>query len=396
MLLSEHGVAQMAALPERFRIERCRRRRGMTGRRSAPLPQAKFWIVLAEVGSRVDPGDVGTDNIAVRGGPRARSVAMIAVGVAVASMGSASAEATLPGRNGDIVFGHEGRGGTSQICILRSGARHVECLTSGRNDKFSPAYSPDGERIAFSVRRWVGSQLVDSIKVMEGDGSHVRFLAHGESPQFRPDGRKVVFTRVRGGGSAIYTLNPNGGRPGLLIHDGRTPTYSPDGRSVVYEGTTGGNIGLVKARADGSRPRQLTVSPVSAPDQDGNRQLLFIDSRPRFSPDGRRIVFLRSDAGQAGGVGDIYLMDANGNHVEQLTPHRRYANNYADPTFSPDGRMIAFADESSNGRSIMPQIYVMHPDGRGRRPATRSRGWFTGLDWQSLPPIDQGPWGTRR
>ncbi|TMC25954.1 MAG: hypothetical protein E6J32_12965 [Chloroflexi bacterium] len=156
------------------------------------------------------------------------------------------------------------------------------------------------------------------------------------------------------------------------------------------------HTGLVKARADGSRPRQLTVSPVSAPDQDGNRQLLFIDSRPRFSPDGRRIVFLRSDAGQAGGVGDIYLMDANGNHVEQLTPHRRYANNYADPTFSPDGRMIAFADESSNGRSIMPQIYVMHPDGRGRRPATRSRGWFTGLDWQSLPPIDQGPWGTRR
>ena len=106
------------------------------------------------------------------------------------------------------------------------------------------------------------------------------------------------------------------------------PQISPDGRSVVYSvGTTemepnriARNIWVVST-SPGSQPRQLT--------QDGH------DTRPQWSPDGKKIAFLSSREGAT----QIYLMPAQGGGAKKITSLSTGADN---EKWSPDGRSIAF------------------------------------------------------
>jgi dipeptidyl aminopeptidase/acylaminoacyl peptidase len=106
------------------------------------------------------------------------------------------------------------------------------------------------------------------------------------------------------------------------------PQISPDGRSVVYSvGTTemepnriARNIWVVST-SPGSQPRQLT--------QDGH------DTRPQWSPDGKKIAFLSSRDGAT----QIYLMPAQGGGAKKITSLSTGADN---EKWSPDGRSIAF------------------------------------------------------
>src|SRR5262245_33000698 len=82
------------------------------------------------------------------------------------------------------------------------------------------------------------------------------------------------------------------------------------------------------------------------------------DAMPAWSPDGQRIAW----ASNRDGNWDIYVMNADGSHVEQLTRDRfgslYYLRNPDDtyPTFSPDGRKIAF----DSGRNNVFETYVDH------------------------------------
>jgi Tol biopolymer transport system component len=95
--------------------------------------------------------------------------------------------------------------------------------------------------------------------------------------------------------------------------------------------------------ADGSGLRRLTRNPA-------------VDADPTWSPDGRRIAF----ESKRGGNFDIYVMNADGSGQRRLT------QSGGDPAWSPDGRRIAFVGDSG--------IYVMHADGSGLRSLTPNAG----------------------
>lgn len=105
-------------------------------------------------------------------------------------------------------------------------------------------------------------------------------------------------------------------------HDGEWLTYV-----LVPEGT------LWRSRVDGSQRVQLTISPLRA-------------SMPRWSPDGKRIVFTGL---KPGGAWTLYLVSAEGGEPEQLFTDNKF---YGDPNWSPAGNRLVFGESAEDPKAI--------------------------------------------
>jgi TolB protein len=123
-----------------------------------------------------------------------------------------------------------------------------------------------------------------------------------------------------------------------------SPSYSPDGRRIVFIRQAGGHNDVFVMGADGSAPVNLTDTPG------------LDETSPVFSPDGRTIAYTSDD--EVPGPVDLHLMkvDGSGQHVLISTAGIEKA-----PDFSPDGTKIAF--ESCVGGNC--DIYTISPDGSG-------------------------------
>jgi len=134
----------------------------------------------------------------------------------------------------------------------------------------SPAWSPDGTQIAYTVQGATGSELW----LMFADGTGKRLLSdadagHNHAPAWAPDGSVIAVTRefrqpqasmvmtVRPDGSA---LSPIGGR---LVHVAATPAYSPDGRWLTTSQTRGAGAGAVYAFSIAANAGPRIVMPES-------------------------------------------------------------------------------------------------------------------------------------
>lgn len=157
-----------------------------------------------------------------------------------------------------------------------------------------------------------GSGLVDltpSIAICCGDWS--------------PDGSHIVFS----GPAGITVMNQDGSQQTPLGLHGVQPRWSPDGTRLVFtSGASYASEGMIHiANADGSEVQD--VGPGRSPD---------------WSPDGRRIAFYRQGPCVLDiCVGNVYVMDADGTHVRQVTNSSSWAAFYGYPAWSPDGGRIA-------------------------------------------------------
>jgi Tol biopolymer transport system component len=136
------------------------------------------------------------------------------------------------------------------------------------------------------------------VYVMSADGTNQRRLAAGCCQEWSPSGRMLAFARSGG----IYVINADGTGLRLLVASGVKLCceldWSPDGSRIAFTGWSGG---IRAVRTDGKGSTQLTRG---------------WDSSPRWSPDGRKVLFTRH---VAHGGNDVFVMNADGSHVRRLT-----------------------------------------------------------------------------
>jgi hypothetical protein len=150
---------------------------------------------------------------------------------------------TDPGAEDDPAWSPDGnkiaftsdRDGNREIYVTSADGTNPVRLTNDPAADYHPAWSPDGARIAFVSDRM---PTAGGIFVMNADGTNPVPLATGDNatdPAWSPDGRSIAFASERGGKFDIYLVNVDGGVPTRLTADGgRYPAWSRDGTALAY------------------------------------------------------------------------------------------------------------------------------------------------------------------
>ena len=230
-------------------------------------------------------------------------------------------------------------------------------------------WSPDGEKILFSRR---GASAQTSIHYMNIDGSELTNLipnfALATHPAWSPDGERIAFQGRQNDDDPveILVMNLATGELTRITHEGvrrpydrapAKPRWSPDGARIVYESYRGGDWDIYSVNADGTNPVNLTNNPAE-------------DRDPAWSPDGSRIAFSSERNGYRDGDFDIWVMNADGSEAVSLTntPSRE-----TQPDWSPDGSKLVFVYGRDRGDFFgWRELYLMNADGSNPTAVTQN------------------------
>jgi Tol biopolymer transport system component len=220
---------------------------------------------------------------------------------------------------------------------------------------------------------------------IKGDGTSAHQLTHFSDSDavwgaWSPSGKQIAFERdvytgVRVRRAAISIMNADGSGPHVLRPAGLNgrPSWSPDESRIVFSTLQFGKEATVSLmQTNGSHVRKLFTIPLPA-----NGRGIGLDS-PTFSPDGKRIAFVWHKPA----VAAIYTMKATGGGLKQVTPWQK--GGLADKVdWSPDGTRIAYSSPDPGVLAgVSSNVFIVRPDGTGLVQLTKTRGGkiHNGLD----------------
>ena len=232
-------------------------------------------------------------------------------------------------------------------------------VSSTDRQAMSPAWGADGRHFAYmefqAGKGWLYLQEMATGKrtAVSTTGSALDF-----TPAFSPDGQTLAFSRATEEGTDLYTINIKNNCCLRRLTVGRfsdnlSPTFSPDGQRIAFVSTRPGLPQIYVMAADG------TDQQLFAPFDYG---VTGSSNAPEWSPDGQSVAFHRDVAGTL----QVFVLDVRTRTVRQLTSVGRNE----DPTWAPDSRHLAFVSDRSGYR----QLWIIDLDTGRIRPLLQQSG----------------------
>ncbi len=253
-------------------------------------------------------------------------------------------------------------------------------LTSGEADNYSPIFSPDGTRIAFSSFRLDNGEIY----VMDLSGrihqrvtftseinetspaflSNPNYLFYNSEPK---DSREVKIVLQSSGSTRIYSgfkvthIHSKETYEVLPLGFGvRAPRIALDGHRIVYESNTDANLELYLLDIGGLRLENIdsnTIQPKRITHNEVD------DGGPCFFPNGQQVVFVST----RDKIHQLYTVNIDGGEERHLNPNQY---DCYSPVVSLDGKSIAFV----SARDGDIEVYMMNADGTDERRLTNGVG----------------------
>jgi TolB protein len=231
--------------------------------------------------------------------------------------------------------------GPHEIATLDMDGGRTSVVTKMASDCLLPAFSPSGGEIAFTSYLRNNPDLY----IVPAGGGRARRVSKqpglNTGAAWTPGGGSLALTMSYEGNADLYRIGADGGLQARLTANpaiDSSPSYSPDGAQLAFVSNRQGSPQIFVMSSGGGSPKRVTFQGK-------------YNQTPRWNPraDKAQIAFTGRDER---GVFDVFLLDVKSGKIDRLTQGK---GSNLDPTWSPDGRLVAYA--SSRGG-----LWVQNPE----------------------------------
>ena len=230
-----------------------------------------------------------------------------------------------------------------ELFIMDFDGANNKQLTNDRGLALSPSWSPSGDRLIYTSYRTKRPDLY----FISPDGGAPKAVTSNDSlelgAKFAPDGSRIIASTSINGVANLSMLDFRGNIIAPLTRGGAidvSPSFSPDGSQVVFCSNRGGGPQIYVMPSSGGTARRISYTSSN------------YCTSPVWSPKGDKIAFICRSGGN-----QVFLTTPEAQQTVQLT----YQGNNEDPSWSPDGRYVAFSTDAFGGGRTLGLMSMVNP-----------------------------------